>query len=120
MKYFLLTLLLALNLGCSLKSPPAKEEPLKVNNPMSKPIDEAGNMGTTDNNLDVGNSFSIFLWPNFPKMPLDKLSEEVSLMSREIDRLTKSYRETNVRILREQNVRLYRGSSDQIPSQIVC
>lgn len=102
MKYILLFVLF-LSLGCSIKSPEAGKKLLNIDSPFGKPTDEAGNMGTTDNNLDVGNSFSIFLWPNFPKTPLAKLSEDVSVMSRQIDRLTKEYRDMNTRILREQN-----------------
>lgn len=118
MKYFLLAIL-ALNLSCSVNSAPAKKELMDIRNPLGKPTDETGEMGTTEINIDVGNSFSIFMWPELPKMPLEKISEEVTLMSREIDRLTKSYRETNARILREQNFwSLWRcSSSDKASDQ---
>ncbi|OQW50430.1 MAG: hypothetical protein A4S09_01155 [Proteobacteria bacterium SG_bin7] len=104
MKYFLIALL-TINLSCSLKSTPVNKAPVGGRTPMGKPTDDhfgAGEMGPREINLDVGNNFSIFLWPNSPKMPLDKVSEEVSLMSREIDRLTKSFREATAKILHEQ------------------
>lgn len=107
MKYFLLAIL-TLNLSCSVTGTPANKHLLDGRNPIGKPTDEpdkteAGDMtyaGVED--LALGRSFSIFLWPNSPKVPLDKISEDVSLMSREIDRLAKAYREASERYIREQ------------------
>lgn len=91
-------------IGCSTRLNPVGRNLLNIGNRLGKPTTEYGSMKVTETDLDVGHSFSAFLWPEHPTIPMDKLSEEVSTLSRNIDRFTKEYRERNFRIQREQGL----------------
>jgi hypothetical protein len=102
MKNFSIVFVSLLFLGCSTRNSIMPRNLLNVGGGLSKPTSETGMMGTAENNLDVGNTFSAFLWPNKPNIPLRLLSRDVTKYSESIDTLTKEYRERNARILKEQ------------------
>lgn len=103
---FLLQLgIVATLISCSTQSQDVKRFPLVLNNKggSEKPKEVFGSMQVTETDLDVGHTFSAFLWPNKPKGNLSDLVEDVTKLSREIDYLTKEYRERNARMIMEKS-----------------
>ncbi len=96
-------IIFAVGVGCSTRKNPIDRNPLSIRNPMGKPVSEEGSMRVSEAaHLYGGQTFSAFLWPEHPTIDRVTLSNEVSTLSRTIDRLTMAYRETDAKLLYEQ------------------